>query len=509
MPILENEEIDIEELEDDDLIDEKLNSDGTTNNDVSKKTKRTIKDILKIVISNLCVILSGVLTSFVLPKMIGVEDYGNYKIFSLYCTYVDLLQLGIMDGIYLYYGGKNYDELDKSKFRFYTKFFLVFQATITAIMALICFFLLKSDYRFIFLCLSLFIFAYNITYYFQVISQITQRFTELAVRNFIKSLCMGLIIVFLFLMQKFANWDFDYKPYTLMRTGIFVLLMLWYLWTYKDLVIGKSAKWKDEKKNILHFLKIGAPLMIANIATTLIMNIDSQFVSILFDRETYAIYAFAYNMITVITMATSAISTVIYPAMKRTTKDTLTKNFSFLITIITIIMGASLLAYFVFAWFVNWKIDKYNDSLIIFRVVLPGLIASTATTAVMHNYYKVIGKNFIFFVLSLAILGLSIVANIVAYLIFKNTISLSIASVIVLTIWYISSMIYFIKKFKVKFIKNLLYMFLIMAGFYCATIFEGNYLFVGMAIYLAYFIFITLLLNLKEIKNIKLILFNK
>ena len=70
-------------------------------------------------------------------------------------------------------------------------------------------------------------------------------------------------------------------------------------------------------------------------------------------------------------------------------------------------------------------------------------------------------------------------------------------------------MIYFIKKFKVKFIKNLLYMFLIMAGFYCATIFEGNYLFVGMAIYLAYFIFITLLLNLKEIKNIKLILFNK
>ena len=70
-------------------------------------------------------------------------------------------------------------------------------------------------------------------------------------------------------------------------------------------------------------------------------------------------------------------------------------------------------------------------------------------------------------------------------------------------------MIYFIKKFKVKFIKNLLYMFLIMAGFYTATIFEGNYLFVGMAIYFAYFVLITLILNLKEIKNVKLILFNK
>ena len=201
MPIDEKEELDIEELYfDDDPSAIQVNNGDNKANDLNKKTKRTIKDILKIVISNLCVILSGVLTSFVLPKMIGVEDYGNYKIFSLYCTYVDLLQLGIMDGIYLYYGGKDYDELDKSKFRFYTKFFLVFQATVTAIMTLICACFLKSDYRFIFLCLSLFIFAYNITYYFQVISQITQRFTELAVRNFIKSLCMGLIIVFLFLI---------------------------------------------------------------------------------------------------------------------------------------------------------------------------------------------------------------------------------------------------------------------------------------------------------------------
>ena len=150
MPIDEKEELDIEELYfDDDPSAIQVNNGDNKANDLNKKTKRTIKDILKIVISNLCVILSGVLTSFVLPKMIGVEDYGNYKIFSLYCTYVDLLQLGIMDGIYLYYGGKDYDELDKSRFRFYTKFFLVFQATVTAIMALICACFLKSDYRFI------------------------------------------------------------------------------------------------------------------------------------------------------------------------------------------------------------------------------------------------------------------------------------------------------------------------------------------------------------------------
>ena len=67
----------------------------------------------------------------------------------------------------------------------------------------------------------------------------------------------------------------------------------------------------------------------------------------------------------------------------------------------------------------------------------------------------------------------------------------------------------FIKKFKVKFVKNMIYMYLLMAGFWCATILPNKYIFASMGIYFAYFVLITLIFNLKEIKNIKLILFNR
>jgi len=46
-----------------------------------------IKNVLKIAISNIFIILSGVVSGFFLPKLLGVTDYGFYKIFNLYITY--------------------------------------------------------------------------------------------------------------------------------------------------------------------------------------------------------------------------------------------------------------------------------------------------------------------------------------------------------------------------------------------------------------------------------------
>ena len=42
-----------------------------------------IKNVLKIAISNIFIILSGVVSGFFLPKLLGVTDYGFYKIFNL------------------------------------------------------------------------------------------------------------------------------------------------------------------------------------------------------------------------------------------------------------------------------------------------------------------------------------------------------------------------------------------------------------------------------------------
>ena len=68
-------------------------------------------------------------------------------------------------------------------------------------------------------------------------------------------------------------------------------------------------------------------------------------------------------------------------------------------------------------------------SLLIFRIILPGLVMSTVLTVVMHNYYKVLGLSASFFKKSIIALIVAFLANLVAFLIFKSRESISIASI--------------------------------------------------------------------------------
>ena len=63
--------------------------------------KGSATDVFKVSASNVVKLLAGALVAFVLPKLIGVSDYGYFKTFTLYATYVGLFHLGICDGIYL------------------------------------------------------------------------------------------------------------------------------------------------------------------------------------------------------------------------------------------------------------------------------------------------------------------------------------------------------------------------------------------------------------------------
>ena len=91
--------------------------------DVSGGRKSFLRDILVVEAGNLFVLLSSVLVGLVVPKLMGIVNYGYYQIFTLYMTYTSLLHAGFIDGVLLVHGGESYDEIDKKRFRLNTRFF--------------------------------------------------------------------------------------------------------------------------------------------------------------------------------------------------------------------------------------------------------------------------------------------------------------------------------------------------------------------------------------------------
>lgn len=446
------------------------------------KKHGTVKSIIEVTISNIATILAGIVAGMLLPKIISVEDYGWYKTFTLYTTYAGLFHLGIIDGIVLRHGGDDYENLDRPLFRSYFKWYCLIQVFFAAVLAVSAAIISDSNLSFICVMLALYLIAANLSGYFQQLSQITQRFREYSSRRLIYSAFKIFNVMVLFCLP-LLGLEPNYKVYLIVYMVSEYILTIWYITTYRDVIQGESIALSATKNDIISLIKIGFPLLFSNLCSTLILSLDRQFVRILFITDIYAKYSFAYNMLALVTVATSAISTVIYPALKRTTKETLKETYGSLISIISLIVFAAIAAYYPLCVFVNWFLPKYIESLPIFRIVFPGLALSSSITVIMHNYYKTLGKTIIYFKKSIVVLIVSGLANAIAYYFFRTTAAISIASIITMLFWYLYIEQYFVKEYRYARTRNFLYLVVMMILFYASSAIPNYY--IAFAIYIA------------------------
>ena len=467
------------------------------------KKQGVIKSIFGVAISNVVSIIGGIIVGLLLPKILPVEDYGWYKTFTLYTAYIGFVSLGIIDGIVLKYGGKDYDEIERPLFRSFFSWYSIIHFGFCILTFIGAAFIRDANYRFILVSLGIYTIIANYSGYFQQISQITQRFHEYTTRKIISSVLKILNVGLLFLWAA-LGFPPTYRIFLIIFISTEFLVTAWYVYTYRDIALGNKLSLGSTKKEIIELSITGFPLLFANLCSSLILSLDRQFVSILFDTQTYAKYAFAYNMLSLVTVATSAVSTVLYPTLKRTTKDNMKKNYGALVGIISIIVFGAIIVYYPLCLFVEWFLPHYVESLPIFRIVFPGLALSSSITVIMHNYYKAEGKNIIYFRKSIIVLLVSAIANAIAYYTFHTTISISVASIITMVFWYVYVEWYFIKNYHYNAIRNMLYVGTMMIAFYCASSVSNYY--IGFGVYCIAYIIITYAIQknriMVDLKNI-------
>ena len=267
-----------------------------------------------------------------------------------------------------------------------------------------------------------------------MLSQITGQFRQLSRLTGLQSLLGAAAVLLLWLLKRGEECS---RLYLLLYTAGNVLTTGIWLFNWRTLFAGKAAPAGRERRATLLLIRTGVPLMLANLCTLLILSADRQCVSLMFDTRTYAVYAFAYNILTMITMVISAISTVLFPTMKRMERDALLQAWPTLCLGVPLLVFACTLVYYPLVPFIRRFLPDYAASLDTLRIVFPGLAASSLVTIVIHNYDKALGLSDRFCAQSLLMLLLSIAANIAAWRLFGSTAAISGASVIMLLLWYL------------------------------------------------------------------------
>lgn len=463
--------------------------------------RKSIISIIKVAFGNVVALFAGIISGFILPKIMDLTNYGYYKTFSLYISYLSLLNLGVLDGLLLCFGDKDYEQLNKKQFRFYSKFFLFVFCVPVVIGIASGFIFFSGEFRYIIIFLSICLWCVNITTYYQYISQATRRFNEISLRNILRGILLVLIILILVLVYLISKKLIDYKLYLLLFSIITFFLALWYIYTYREITFGESNSIYEEKDNLLKYLKLGFPLMMSNFCAVLILNLDRQIVNIFFSKDEYATYAFSYNLINLVITTLSAISTVLFPLLKREDEENLKNSYCNLLSIIIILSTALFALYFPLDMFISWFLPNYSFSLTIFKIICPSIGVICCTTIVIQNYYKVTGKVNVFFKKSLWIIILSLSFNVFVYCVFKTMEAISISSAISLFCWYIVSSRYFEKKYNIKNIKNTIFLLLLIIIFYLISFLIFNKI-LGFIIYCLCFLLLVTIFNFKKIKNI-------
>ena len=114
----------------------------------------------------------------------------------------------------------------------------------------------------------------------------------------------------------------------------------------------------------------------------------------------------------------------------------------------------------------------------------------------MYNIYKKFDKTRIYFLITIGTFVLSFVTNLIAYFWFKTPISISIASIITISIWYIVTEFIIIKKFKINVLMTYIYIIICMVVFYLVTLI--NNVFIGFGVYFVSILLISFILRRKD-----------
>lgn len=454
--------------------------------------EKQLKDVVIVLFGNLFRLFTGIVTGFIIPALLGIVNYGLYKVFALYLTYMALSHLGFADGIYLKYGGYSIHDLDKSKFRGFTKIFFIIQTIILLLGISIAVLFINGDTQIILILVFLNVFPVNIINYFQLLSQATSKFKEYSLITIINAGLSLLAILFLYLFHVH-----DYRVYILTIFIGNILIMLWYIFKYKKFIFGKSLRIKQLNRDIRSIFVTGVPLLLSNLIVSFIMAIDKQMVQIFFELDDFSIYSFSYSILSIITVVISSISIVLFPFLKKMEKSITIKLYPEINAIIISLAILGLFSYFPILYIIKMFLGTYIGSIKYMRILMPTLLFTSSISAIKHNFYKINDLNHIYLFHSILVLFITIGLNLLSYYVFRSIDSIAYSMIVSCAIWSLSMDIYLYRKFRIKWLSSYLLIAIGYMLFYSLTSFD-NILIAGI-VYLFLSVLLLIVFNRKRI----------
>ena len=372
-------------------------------------------------VSQLVVLIFGIVRALVVPLILDVSGFGYWQIYLLYAGFVGIFSLGFNDGVYLRYGDLSKEQLPWDSLRGAIVVYLSVLVTISLLLNLSLEQLTFDTHKllvvkyvivnvFLMGCSSLYLFLYQTT------NQIKKYSIYMLVDKVI-------FIVILLFLHRYSEINFE--TLMIIDCASKLLLVLAMTIDVKKELFGAVVKATAALKEFYSNIGAGFWLMLANLASMLVLNISRFFVEQFYSIEDFAAFSFGVTLTNIVLMALNGITVALYPLLKRTSVEKYAQIYQELNAILILLLTVFCIVYFPIKFFVITYMPKYSLVLGYFNILLVVSLIQIRMNLTITTFYKVLRKEgalltlniwtvFVGFVLSSAVVLLKLPVELIA-----------------------------------------------------------------------------------------------
>ena len=259
----------------------------------------------------------SVLQTLIVPKLLGVEQYGYWQLYIFYVSYVGFFHLGLSSGVYLTTGGQARDKMDKDSIKSQMIFGVTYQTIMALVIILLSTYMQEGFER---------IFVVVMTAIYLVLQNLaTFMMNELQCMNETKKSSFSTIIErFAFLVPLLIllvlNIDVFY-PYVFAYTASTIVQLAYCAWHMRDFWSAKWLGFKITARLGWSSIRIGFPMMLANVMSMLILGIGRFFIDAQWGIETFGRLSLALSLVSFFLAFVNQASMVLFPSLRQASHE--------------------------------------------------------------------------------------------------------------------------------------------------------------------------------------------
>lgn len=373
--------------------------------ELGARTHLLLRSLSWVAASSVLSLAASSAVALVLPKVLGVEEYGYFQFFLFWTTFAGVLTFGVLDGLHLRYAGLEYarleGELMASQLRLVAVTQMVLAGVLVAVSATV---VGSTDRAFVIGSAAVAALLLNVRGVPVVLLQATYR-----ARAFSRLVVLERLTYLALLVAVLSLGSRDYRAMVACALIAFFLTMASGLWSIRDVALRRPVRWATAWREAAENAAAGLPLLISNVAALLVIGIMRLAIERHWGIAAFGGVSLLLSLAGLAVAVMNVVGLLIFPLFRRASAQELRESYATLSTVLSATLLGLLLVYYPLRLALELWLPAYAATWTYLILVLPLAVYESRQVLLLSTVLKVIRRERLLLAINLAMLAMAAV----------------------------------------------------------------------------------------------------